>query len=61
MSDSIPSQLRFPAIAGFSVRADYNGGAMSSDFGALLLRGADQIFRLSSAIQHNRLASINRP
>jgi hypothetical protein len=34
---------------------------MSSDFGALLLRGADQIFRLSSAIQHNRLASINRP
>jgi hypothetical protein len=39
MSNSIPSQLRFPAIAGFSVRAEFDGGAMSSDFGALLLRG----------------------
>lgn len=58
MSDSIPSQLRFPAIAGFSVRADFDGGAMSSDFGALLLRGADQqiglISRLVSAIYDKR-------
>lgn len=36
MSNSTASQLRFPAIAGFSVRADLDGGAMSSDFGALL-------------------------
>jgi hypothetical protein len=34
MSDSIPSQLRFSAIAGFSVRADFDGGALSPDFGA---------------------------
>jgi hypothetical protein len=58
MSDSIPSQLRFPAIDGFSVRADFDGGAMSSDFGALLLRGADQqiglISRLVSAIYDKR-------
>jgi hypothetical protein len=25
MSDAIPSQLRFPAIAGFSVRAEFDG------------------------------------
>ena len=58
MNDSTPSQLRFPAIAGFSVRADFDGGAMSSDFGALLLRGADQqiglIARLTGAIHDKR-------
>lgn len=58
MNDSIPTQLRFPAIAGFSVRADFDGGAMSSDFGALLLRGADQqiglIARLVNAIHDKR-------
>jgi hypothetical protein len=42
MSDSIPSQLRFPAIAGFTIRADFEGGAVSSDFGALLLQGVDR-------------------
>jgi hypothetical protein len=52
MSDSIPSQLRFPAVAGFSVRADFDGGAMSSDFGALLLRGADQQIGLISRLTH---------
>jgi hypothetical protein len=58
MNDSIPTQLRFPAIAGFSVRADFDGGALSSDFGALLLRGADQqiglIARLAGAIHDKR-------
>ena len=58
MSDSIPSQLRFPAIAGFTVRADFEGGAVSSDFGALLLQGVDRqtglIARLASAIQDRR-------
>ena len=53
MCHSTPIQLRFPAIAGFTVRADFNGGAMSSDFGALLLRGVDRqtglIERLASA------------
>lgn len=58
MSNAIPCQLRFPAIAGFSVRADFEGGALSSDFGALLLRGVDQqiglISRLAGAIDDRR-------
>ena len=52
------TQLRFPAIAGFTVRADFDGGAMSSDFGALLLRGVDHqtglIERLAAAIEDKR-------
>jgi len=58
MTDSIPTQLRFPAIAGFTVRADFEGGAVSSDFGALLLHGVDRqtglINRLAAAIQDHR-------
>ena len=58
MQDSIPTQLRFPAIAGFTVRADFEGGAVSSDFGALLLHGVDRqtglIDRLASAIKDRR-------
>jgi len=38
MDQSTPTQLRFPAIAGFTVRGDFNGGMLSSDFGALLLQ-----------------------
>ena len=61
MDNSIPTQLRFPASAGFTIRAEFDGGAMSSDFGALLLRGTDLqiglIPRLVSAIQDTRHAS----
>ena len=35
MRHSTPEQLRFPPIAGSTVRADFEGGALSSDFGAL--------------------------
>ena len=31
-------QLRFHPSSGKTVRADFNGGELSSDFGALLLR-----------------------
>jgi len=45
-------------MAGFTVRADFDGGAVSSDFGALLLRGVDHqtglIEHLASAIQDRR-------
>lgn len=55
MGDSTPTQLRFPAIAGFTVRADFEGGAVSSDSGAPLLHGVDRqtglIARLASAIK----------
>jgi hypothetical protein len=58
VTDSIPTQLRFLPIAGFSVRADFDGGALSSDFGAVLLRGSDLqsglIARLAGAIQDVR-------
>jgi len=61
MDNSIPTQLRFPASAGFTIRAEFDGGAISSDFGALLLRGTDLqiglIPRLVSAIHDKRHAS----
>jgi hypothetical protein len=61
VNQSTPTQLRFPAIAGFTVRADFDGGAMSTDFGPLLLHGTDRqtglIDRLASAIQDRRHAS----
>ena len=42
MSQSTPEPLRFPPVAGRTVRADFDGGAMSSDVGPLILRGVDQ-------------------
>jgi len=42
VSKSTPEQLRFPPVAGFTVRADFDGGAMSSDFGPMILRGVDR-------------------
>ena len=42
MADCRPQQLGFPTIAGPTIRADFEGGALSSDFGALLLRGIDR-------------------
>ena len=54
MSESTPEQLRFPPVAGFSVRGDFDGGGMSSDFGPMILRGVDRqiglIERLNAAI-----------
>ena len=41
MENSSPTQLRLPASARFTIRADFEGGAISSDFGAVLLRGID--------------------
>jgi Transposase DDE domain group 1 len=58
MSYSTPQQLRFPPLAGYTVRADFAGGVLSSDFGALLLRGIDRQIgltdRLAAAIQDKR-------
>ena len=42
MSDFTPKQLRFSPSAGFTVRADFAGGGLSSDLGPLLLRGVDR-------------------
>ena len=58
MTNSTPSQLRFAPSAGFSIRADFNGGGLSSDLGPLLLRGVDQQIgltaRLNAAIDDRR-------
>ena len=55
---STPAQLRFPPIAGYTVRADFEGGALSSDFGTLLLHGIDRQIgltaRLAAAVQDKR-------
>src|SRR2546423_14992490 len=53
-----PKQLCFPPIAGQTIRADFEGGALSSDFGALLLRGIDRQIglteRLAAAMHDKR-------
>jgi hypothetical protein len=58
MSYSSPTQLCFPPVGGQTVRADFEGGALSSDFGALLLRGVDRQIgltaRLAAAIHDKR-------
>jgi hypothetical protein len=58
MQDSTPEQLRFPSLPGYTVRADFDGGALSSDFGALLLRGIDRQIgfteRLAAAVRDRR-------
>ncbi len=58
MSESIPEQLRFPPVAGLSVRGDFDGGTLSSDFGPMILRGIDRRIglteRLSKAFNDRR-------
>src|ERR671925_973924 len=58
MTYSTPEQLCFHPIAGHTVRADFEGGALSSDFGVLLLRGIDRQIgltaRLAAAIHDPR-------
>lgn len=58
MPNSKPEQLRFHAIDGLTVRGDFEGGALSSDLGTLLLKETENhcglIARLASAIQDTR-------
>jgi Transposase DDE domain group 1 len=58
MRYSNPEQLCFPPVTGQTLRADFEGGALSSDFGALLLRGIDRQIglteRLAAAIHDTR-------
>jgi hypothetical protein len=58
MNYSTQEQLRFPPVAGQTVRGDFEGGALSSDFGPLLLRGVDRQIglteRLAAAFQDQR-------
>ncbi len=66
LSDCSLKQLCFPPIAGHTIRADFEGGALSSDFGVLLLRGIDRQIglteRLTAAIHDKRHpSSIDHP
>ena len=58
MAYSTPEQLTFHPVAGHTIRADFEGGALSSDFGALLLRGIDRQLgltaRLAAALHDTR-------
>ena len=58
MHSSNPEQVCFPPVAGQTLRADFEGGALSSDFGALLFRGIDRQIglteRLTAAIDDKR-------
>ena len=58
MPYSTPEQLQFPPVSGYTVRANFDGGALSSDFGALLLRGIDRQIgftaRLAAAVRDTR-------
>ena len=58
MPYSSPKQLCFPPVVGQTLRADFEGGALASDFGALLLRGIDRQIglteRLATAMQDKR-------
>lgn len=52
MSQPIQEQLplRFPPVAGLTVRGGFDGGALSSDFGPLLLRGIDRQIGLTKRL-----------
>ena len=58
MDNTNPNILSFPAVNGKTLRADFQGGEMSSDFGALLISGVNRqtglIARLSKAIKDAR-------
>lgn len=47
---SAPEQLRLPSIPGYTIRGDFNGGGLSSDFGALLVSGVDRQIGLTRRI-----------
>jgi hypothetical protein len=50
MNHSTQEQLRFPPVEGLTVRGEFDGGALSSDFGPLLLRGIDRQIGLTQRL-----------
>ena len=48
--NSTPEQLRFASIPGYTVRADFEGGGLSSDLGPLLLKGIDRQIGLTDRL-----------
>ena len=58
VADFTPEQLCFPSIPGYTVRADFKGGELSSDLGAVVLGAVDRriglLNRLTAAITDSR-------
>jgi hypothetical protein len=52
MTDCITSQLLFSSLRRKKIQADFNGGSLTSDAGALLLRELDKRIGLLDAINH---------
>ncbi len=50
MSNSTIKQLCFPPSAGFTVRANFEGGGLSSDLGPMLLRSLDRQIGLTKRL-----------
>lgn len=48
--NSTPEQLRFASIPGCTIRADFQGGGLSSDLGPLLLKGVDRQIGLTERL-----------
>ncbi len=48
--NSTPEQLRFASIPGCTLRADFQGGGLSSDLGPLLLKGVDRQIGLTERL-----------
>jgi hypothetical protein len=61
MDHSIPTQLRFPARAGFTIRAEFDGGAMSSDFGVTIPRQSRGLSFMSRSKRLNGVANAAPP
>ncbi|MBF0420569.1 MAG: transposase, partial [Magnetococcales bacterium] len=46
----VVAQCRFPSMPGFTIRGEFDGGDMSSNFGPILLRGIDQQIGLTQRL-----------
>jgi hypothetical protein len=51
MFKSTPEHLRFPPVDGLTVRSNFDGGALSSDFGHMILRGVDRHIGLTERLE----------
>jgi hypothetical protein len=50
MKYSNQETLPFPPVDGLTVRGEFDGGALSSDFGPMILRGVDRQIGLTARL-----------
>ncbi len=65
MPDFTLKPLQFPTVDGLTIRANFEGGALSSDFGPLLLSGVDRqislTYDLANAFSDQRPSCLHQP